>query len=113
MATLDRVRALTGHAAFSFGNPNRVRALIGTFAANPTQFNRPDGAGYDFIADTLLAVDPKNPQLAARLATAGRTWRTIDRGRRAKAENALQRITVGPNLSPDRSDIVERALAEP
>ena len=44
--TLDRVRALTAHPAFSMNNPNRVRALIGSFAqGNPTQFNRADGAG--------------------------------------------------------------------
>jgi aminopeptidase N len=61
-ATLDRVKALTGHAAFSFANPNRVRALIHAFAlANPKEFNRTDGAGYDFIADTVLALDRKNP----------------------------------------------------
>ncbi len=67
-ATLDRVEALTAHPAFSFGNPNRVRALIGAFAAgNQTQFNRPDGAGYDFVVETVLALDGKNPQLAARL----------------------------------------------
>jgi aminopeptidase N len=111
--TLDRIRALTTHAAFSFGNPNRVRALIGAFAANPTQFNRADGAGYDFIADTLLALDPKNPQLAARLATAFRTWRILEQGRRAKAESALERVKAGANLSRDLSDIVERALAQP
>jgi aminopeptidase N len=49
--TLDRVRGLMSHPAFSMSNPNRVRALIGSFAAaNPTQFNRPDGAGYAFLA---------------------------------------------------------------
>ncbi|HEX5211842.1 MAG TPA: aminopeptidase N [Pseudolabrys sp.] len=112
-ATLDRVRALTAHAAFSFANPNRVRALIGAFAANPTQFNRADGAGYDFVADRLLALDPKNPQLAARLATAFRTWRTLEQGRRGKAEIALQRVKNAPNLSRDLADIVERALAAP
>ena len=111
--TLDRVRTLTAHAAFSFANPNRVRALVGAFAANPTQFNRADGAGYDFIAETLLALDPKNPQLAARLATAFRTWRTLEQSRRSKAENALLRIKIAPNLSRDLADIVERALAAP
>ena len=91
--TLDQVRALTAHPAFSFANPNRVRALIGAFAqGNPTQFNRADGVGYDFIADTVLALDPKNPQLAARLATAFRTWRTLEQGRRGKAQAALERI---------------------
>ena len=108
--TLAQVRALTGHAAFSFANPNRVRALIGAFAANPTQFNRADGAGYDFVADNILALDPKNPQLAARLATAFRTWRTLEAGRRAKAQAALERIKLTPNRSRDVADIVERAL---
>jgi aminopeptidase N len=111
---LDKVRDLTRHPAFSMSNPNRVRALIGAFSAgNPTQFNRADGAGYDFIADTVLTLDPKNPQLAARLATIFRTWRTLEAGRRGKAEAALKRIKSAPNLSRDLADIVERALAAP
>ncbi len=109
--TLGNVRALTAHPAFSMTNPNRVRALIGAFAqANPTQFNRADGAGYDFVADTILALDPNNPQLAARMATAFRTWRTLETGRQAKAQTALQRIKATSGLSRDLSDIVERAL---
>ena len=109
--TLDRVKALTGHKAFDFTNPNRMRALIGSFAqANPAQFNRADGRGYDFIAETILALDPKNPQVAARLATAFRTWRSMDAPRRAKAEAALRRTKAAPSLSRDVTDIVERAL---
>ena len=109
--TLDRVRGLTRHAAFSMSNPNRVRALISAFAqGNSTQFNRADGAGYSFIADSVLALDPQNPQVASRLATAFRTWRTLEAGRRAKAEATLQRIKSTASLSRDVSDIVERAL---
>lgn len=112
--TLDHVRALTKHPAFSMANPNRVRALIGAFAqGNLTQFNRADGAGYDFLAETVLALDPKNPQVAARMATAFRTWRTLEAGRRAKAEAALSRIKAAANLSRDLADIVTRALAAP
>src|SRR2546430_4467450 len=78
-ATLSRVRALTAHPAFSFANPNRLRALIGAFAqANQTQFNRPDGAGYDFVADTVLALDQKNPQVAARFMTTFKSWRALE-----------------------------------
>jgi len=111
-ATLDRVKALTGHAAFSFANPNRVRALIHAFAlANPKEFNRTDGAGYDFIADTVLALDRKNPQLAARLLSALKSWRMLEPGRRAMAEKALQRVAAAPAPSPDVADIVQRALA--
>src|SRR5262249_4210344 len=83
--TLDRVRALMQHPAFSLTNPNRVRALVGSFAqANQTQFNRADGAGYDFVAETVLALDGKNAQVAARLATAFRSWRALEEMRRAR-----------------------------
>jgi aminopeptidase N len=112
--TLENVRRLTGHPAFSSANPNRVRALIGAFAqGNTTQFNRTDGLGYDFIAETVLTLDAKNPQISARLATAFRSWRMLEAGRRAKAEAALVRIKAAPGLSRDLADIVERALAAP
>src|SRR5665213_3139491 len=112
--TLAQVRALTPHPAFSMANPNRVRALIGAFAqANQTQFNRADGLGYDFVADTISALDAKNPQIAARLATAFRTWRTLEPGRRALAQAALARMKASPSRSRDLADIVDRALAAP
>jgi aminopeptidase N len=112
-ATLERVTALTDHAAFSMSNPNRVRSLIGSFAqANPTQFNRPDGAGYEFVADRILMLDGPNPQIASRLTTAFKSWRALEPGRRAKAQSALRRIAASPTLSRDVSDIAHRALAD-
>jgi aminopeptidase N len=111
-ATLARVKALTRHPAFSFANPNRVRALIGSFAqGNQTQFNRADGAGYDFIAATALTLDERNPQVAARLMTAFRSWRVLEPSRRQGAEAALRRVAAAPSLSRDVNDIVQRALA--
>ena len=112
-ATLDRVRALTSHPAFSMTNPNRVRALIGSFAqVNHTQFNRADGAGYDFVADVVLTLDPKNPQVAARLMGAFRSWRALEARRRTRAEATLRRVAAAPTLSRDVADIVARTLAE-
>jgi aminopeptidase N len=112
-ATLDRVRGLMRHEAFSMGNPNRVRSLIGAFAAsNPTQFNRVDGAGFDFLADIVIELDPKNPQVAARLLGAFRSWRALEPLRRARAESALKRVASTEPLSPDVSDLVIRALAQ-
>jgi aminopeptidase N len=112
-ATLDRVKALTAHPAFSMANPNRVRALIGAFAmSNQTQSNRADGKGYDFIVETVLAIDPKNPQLAARLLSALKSWRVLEPTRRTLAQAALRRVAEAPSLSHDVGDIVERALAE-
>ncbi|MBZ9814994.1 aminopeptidase N [Mesorhizobium sp. CA7] len=110
--TVEKVRELTQHPAFSIANPNRVRSLIGTFSsANQTGFHRPDGEGYRFFAETVLEVEKRNPQVAARLATALRSWRSLEPGRQAKARQALLDMAKVENLSADLRDIVERTLA--
>jgi aminopeptidase N len=109
--TLSRVRGLMGHSAFSLGNPNRVRALIGGFSANQTQFNRIDGAGYDLLAEIVLALDPTNPQIAARLLSALRSWRSLEPQRQSKAQEALAAIAGKVELSADVRDIVTRCLS--
>ncbi len=110
-ATLKRVAALTRHPLFALTAPNKVRALIGTFAAtNPVQFNREDGAGYAFVADQVLALDRINPQIAARLLGAFRSWRALETGRRGLARKALQRIARAKNLSSDVQEIVSKVL---
>jgi len=109
---LARVRALMGHHAFSMGNPNRLRSLVGSFAAgNPTQFHAADGSGYAFLADIVLDVDARNPQVAARLLVAFKTWRALETGRKARAEAQLRRVAAAPTLSADVRDIVTRSLA--
>ncbi len=108
--TLERVRGLMNHRGFSLANPNRVRALIGGFTANQTQFNRPDGAGFELLEEMVVFLDPTNPQIAARLLTAMRSWRSLEEARRDKAEAMLKRIAAQPSLSPDVRDIVTRSL---
>jgi aminopeptidase N len=111
-ATLERVRGLAKHSVFSLANPNRVRALIGSFAqGNQTQFNRIDGEGYAFVADTVLTLQAKNPQVAARLMTAFRSWRALEPVRRTNAEATLRRVAGFTGLSRDVKDIVDRSLA--
>ncbi|HEX2137338.1 MAG TPA: aminopeptidase N, partial [Microvirga sp.] len=111
--TLERVKHLMTHSAFSMNNPNRVRALVGSFAMlNQMQFNRADGAGYDFLADIVLSVDELNPQLAARLLTSFSSWRMMEKTRRTQAEKALRRIAGKPNLSRDVGDIAARSLED-
>jgi aminopeptidase N len=109
--TLERVEALMAHPLFNGLNPNRVRALVGTFAfSNPTGFHRADGAGYRFLARQILQIDPRNPQLAARILTSMRSWRSLEEGRAEHARLALGEIAASDTLSVDVSDIVERTL---
>jgi aminopeptidase N len=110
--TLDRVKALLADPAFPASNPNRIRALVGGFAnGNQTQFNRRDGAGYDFLAGFVGDLDGRNPQTAARLLVSFRSWRSLEAGRRTLAEKALRRLAERPDLSPDTRDIATRTLA--
>jgi aminopeptidase N len=110
-STLATVKALTRHPLFSIKNPNKVRALIGAFAGgNPVNFNRPDGKGYDFVADRVLEIDAFNPQVAARLLSAFRGWRTLEPKRRGAAETALRRVAKAKPLSNDVFEIVSKML---
>ena len=109
--TLRTVKQLTAHPKFSMRNPNNVYALIGTFAgSNPLQFNRPDGKGYDFVAGKILELDKTNPQVAARMLGAFRSFRTLEIGRRRMALRALQQIASTPDLSNDVHEIVSKIL---
>ena len=110
-SALATVVKLTRHPLFSIKNPNKVRALIGTFsAANPVNFNRPDGKGHDFVAAKVLEIDAFNPQIAARLLSAFRSWKSLEPGRRRTAKKALQGIAKTKPLSHDVLEIVSKML---
>ncbi len=109
---LDVVKSLTQHPDFTWKTPNRYRALIGSFAfGNPAGFHRKDGAGYAFVTDWLLKLDPLNPQTTARLTTAFESWRLYDAGRQELMRAQLQRMAATPDLSKDAREMVERILA--
>jgi aminopeptidase N len=111
--TLARVRSLLAHPRFNARNPNRVRSLVGAFALrNFARFNAADGAGYAFVADQVLTLDPTNPQLASSIAGAFNLWKRFAEPRRAQMKSALERIAKGPALSPDVSEIVGRTLED-
>jgi len=110
-SSLAAVVKLTRHPLFSIKNPNKVRALIGTFAmGNPVNFNRADGKGYAFVADRVLEIDAFNPQIAARLLSAFRSWKALEAERRRLAKKTLQRIAKAKPLSPDVQEIVGKML---
>jgi aminopeptidase N len=110
--TLERVQAILAEPDFPHNNPNRLRALVGSFASgNPVQFARADGAGFRFVASFVADVDKRNPQVASRILTTFRNFRTYERGRRAAAETALHGLADAGGLSRNVTDILERMLA--
>ena len=110
-STLTQVRRLMRSEQFAITNPNKVRALIGNFAMqNPSQFNRPDGKGYAFVGSQVLALDKINPQVAARLLNAYRSWRTMEAERRRHAEATLTKLAQTRGLSRDVYEIASKML---
>ncbi|MBS3650776.1 aminopeptidase N [Pseudaminobacter sp. 19-2017] len=110
--TVDAVQRLAAHPRFSIANPNRLRSLFGTFfSGNQSGFHRADGAGYRLFAETVLEVEKRNPQVAARLATGLRSWRSLEPKRQELAREALVSIASTKGLSADLSDIIDRTLA--
>ncbi len=109
--TVNTVRKLMDHPAFSMQNPNKVRALIGVFAMlNTTGFHAVDGSGYGFLADRVIELDGLNPQIAARMASAFNRWKRYDEARKELMKSELQRIASVSGLSGDVSEIVNNAL---
>ncbi len=109
--TLDIVKTLTKHPAFTIRNPNKVRALVGAFSSNSVRFHDLSGAGYAFIADHVLAIDPLNPQIAARLVSSFTIWKRYDAKRQALMKKELERILAAPKLSKDVYEVVSKSLA--
>ncbi|CAN1510238.1 PepN Aminopeptidase N [Rhabdaerophilaceae bacterium] len=110
---LKRAENLMSHPKFTLLNPNRVRALIGAFAhGNARGFHMADGSGYRLLAGLIGEIDGKNPQLAARLATAFRTWRGLEPHRRNAAQAELSKLFSRTALSRDLADILERSLSD-
>ncbi|HET8996104.1 MAG TPA: DUF3458 domain-containing protein, partial [Acetobacteraceae bacterium] len=110
--TLDAVRALARHPDYDLRNPNRVRALVGSFAGgNPVAFHDAGGGGYRFLADTILALDPQNPQVAARMVSPLGQWRRVDPARQALMQAELRRILDTPRVSRNTGEMVSRSLA--
>jgi aminopeptidase N len=108
--TPDAVAALAQHPDFTLSNPNRLRALVGAFAANQRAFHEPSGRGYRFLADTILAVDTLNPQTAARLVPPLGRWRRFDEKRAKLIQAELQRIVATPGLSKDVFEQASKSL---
>ncbi|MEQ5874667.1 aminopeptidase N [Pseudoalteromonas sp. NFXS39] len=109
--SINDIKALYGHPSFDFGNPNRVRALVGSFSHfNITQFHRADGKGYQLLGDLLVKLNDINPQNASRMLTPFMSWKRYDENRSAAMKAQLQRLADLDGLSDDLFEKVEKAL---
>ena len=108
VATATRLAA---HPDFDWKNPSRFRSVIGALTGHQAGFHRTDGAGYAFVADWLIRLDPVNPQTTARMVSAFDSLRRWDAGRQDLIRAQLRRIGDTPDLSGDTTEMVLRLLS--
>ena len=110
--TLHRIETLHASDDFDLFNPNRARALLGAFARNHICFHQANGDGYQFLADQVLALDPHNRQVAARLCTPLIRFKGFSHEQQHLMREQLERIQNTPDLSKDVLEIVTKALGD-
>ncbi len=109
---LDEVEKLFEHADFELSNPNKVRALLMSFAkGNLINFHRKDGGGYELIGDMIIKLNKVNPQIAARITSSFNHWRKFDGSRGHLMQSQLKRLLEQDNVSTDVYEIASKALA--
>ena len=112
LGAVERVKRLMEHDQFNIKNPNKVRALIGSFSSgNSVNFHHEDGTGYEFLGDCIVELDAINPQVAARLIGGFGLWKRYSERRQGQMKNQLERILNRPQVSRDSYDVVQRLLA--
>lgn len=110
-ASVESVRSLMQHPAFTLRNPNRARALVFQFCLNNARgMHRADGQGYAYWAEQVIALDGLNPEVAARLARALDNWSRFVPTLRDPMHRALQRVADHEGLSRNVREIVSKAL---
>lgn len=109
-SVLAEVQTLINTSHFDDKNPNKIRALIGSFSmANPRYFHCLSGNAYEFLKQQVLRVDAFNSQVAARLLTPFTRIKRYDLARQALMEKVLKDLA-NHKLSKDCFEIVSKSL---
>jgi aminopeptidase N len=107
---IANIKALMRDPVFDASNPNKLRSVLGVFAAaNPTYFHQSDGSGYRFIAEELVNLDKRNPQIAARMGLALTRFSNYGEERQQQMRDAVK-FVAGHALSRDLNEVISKAL---
>ncbi|GFE53792.1 aminopeptidase [Babesia ovis] len=106
---LDRVLKLSKHKDFINTNPNRANSLVRSFTRS-IRFHDPSGAGYKFLADQILSVDPINAHVSSHQAIHLTKFKKLDAARRSLMLDQLERIINTANISKNLYEVVKKSI---
>lgn len=108
---LENVKAQMSHPSFSLKNPNRIRALIGSFSSNnPLRFHAIDGAGYQFLSEIVMSLNETNPQIASKLIDPLLKFNRFAEPRKHLMREQLEMLAKLPTLTVDLYEKITNAL---
>ncbi len=110
ISTIARVKKLLDHPKFDWHNPNKIYALLVSFAQNFVAFHLIDGSAYEFFAEQILRVDHINPIVAARLVEALTHWKQYQDSHAVLMRSALQSIALADNISLTLRELTDKSL---
>lgn len=108
--TFERVKNLTHSESFQITNPNNVYSLLRVYGYNLVCFHDPRHPGYTFMADKILEIDAKNPQVAARLCAVFNVVGQLPAPLKEEAKQALRRVLDEPSLSKNTRELLAPSL---
>jgi len=110
-STLEKIKKLLEHPKFDKKNPNKIKALLGSFwMNNPRLFHALDGSGYQFFVPLILAFDQHNAFTSVSLVRSMINWKQFDAQRQILMKNALETILKEKTISKDLYEIVSKSI---
>jgi aminopeptidase N len=109
---LGRIEKLQKDPLFLNQVPNYLRALYVQFARNNlVAFHQFDGSGYEFISQSIIAIDKFNPQVASRTSGSFSMINRLDDDRKRLMKTSLEKI-MKSSPSRDTYEVVSKYLTQ-
>jgi aminopeptidase N len=111
-SAFDKVKERFASTDFDKNNPNNIYALLFYFAQhNLLRFHDLERGPYQWLAEQIIDIDSRNPQVSSRLATCFNNWKRMAPEFRKGMQEALTHLQKA-KLSNNLYEIVSRALRE-
>ena len=110
--TFSLVKKVLSDPVYDKTNPNNIFALLYYFGSENWQaFHQIDGETYQWLAEQILDIDSRNPQVASRLASIFNNWKRFSDPYRSEMKKAIE-VIHGAKTSDNLFEIVDRALKQ-
>jgi aminopeptidase N len=107
---IDELKQVITQKEFNWQNPGHVSSVFLGLASNYQQFHRPDGKGYEFLADGVMKMDTISPQIASRMIEPLCNWKDYSDDHQKLMISQLERMKASGTLSNNVKDKLFKAL---